>query len=462
MTVLHRLNTRLSLLMVFGLILVGANWWRNQSWIHERVLQRFETEMMNTGMRLSGMMQFFVRRGLVSSAELEMGYAAASPGLELGVVCDSKDIVRFSTQLQWIRTAMSETPLMDAMALTEQARVSMIPRMVFDEAHSALTGVFPFYEEYHSRSRGVVVLRFDATAVLRHSAREAALESLAQACAMLALCLLLWLALDVMVTRRLQDLAAYAKAVGGGAAKPGHGDAADELAVVTSNFEEAVTNLRASELRLVEAAEAERRRIGADLHDDVCQRLSAAQLKIGVLESALKREEHAQAVLAGAVAEDLAKATRVARGYAHGLAPMLVQKGRLEEALQELAATISDSFAVRCECTCDLGGQVLGVWVDTHVYRIIQELAANAAKHAQPSLIEVVVKITPESLTLHVTSDGGGLLRTSGEGIGLALVSQRVRALGGHWSIQAREKAAGGSAATCEVCLEARHFSDEG
>lgn len=461
MTLLHRLNTRLSLLMVFGLILVGANWWRNQSWIHERVLRRLETEMMDTGMRLSGMMQHFVRRGLVSSAELEMSYAAASPVLDLGVVCDSKDMVRFATQLQWIRTAISETPLMDAVALVEQARVTMAPRMVFDEEQAVITGAFPFYEEYHSRSRGVVVLRFDANAELQHSALEAALESLAQACAMLALCLLLWLALDVMVTRRLQDLAAYAKAVGGGAGS-GHGAVGDELAVVASNFEEAVTNLRASELRLVEAAEAERRRIGADLHDDVCQRLSAAQLKIGVLESALRRDEHAQAALAGAVAEDLAKATRVARGYAHGLAPMLVQKGRLEEALQELAATISDSFAVRCECRCELGERALGVWVDTHVYRIIQELSANAARHARPSLIEIVVKITPKTLMLRVTSDGGGLLRTSGEGIGLALVSQRVRALGGQWSIQSRGEAVGGSTATCEVSLEARHFSDEG
>lgn len=462
MNLLHRLNTRLSLLMVFGLILVGANWWRNQSWTRERVLRRFDTEMMDTGMRLSGMMQHFVRRGLVSAAELEMSYVAASPSFELGVICDSKNAVRFATELQWIGMTMSETPLADAVGLAEQACDGMIPRTVFDEERECITGAFPFYEEYHSRSHGVAVLRVDASAVLRHSAREAMLESLAQACAMIALCLLLWLALDVMVTRRLQDLAAYAKAVGVGGAKPGHGDAADELAIVTSNFEEAVTNLRASELRLVEAAEAERRRIGADLHDDVCQRLSAAQLKIGVLESALKREEHAQAVLAGAVAEDLAKATRVARGFAHGLAPMLVQKGRLEEALQELMATISESFAVRCECACDLGGRALGVWVDTHVYRIIQELAANAAKHAQPSLIEVSVRTTPESLTLHVTSDGGGLLCTSGEGIGLALVSQRVRALGGHWSIQAREKTVGGSTATCEVSLEARHFSDEG
>ncbi len=461
MSVFNRLNTRLSMLMVFALILVGANWWRNQSRNRERVLQRFETEMMDTGIRLAAMMQFFVRRGLVSPAELEMSYAAASPDLELGVVCDGKDTVRFSTQLQWNQKALSETPLKDVLTLTEQARVSMSPLMTSDDSNATVTGAFPFYEEYHSRNRGVVVLRFDASALLRHSAREAALESSAQACAVVALCLLLWLALDVMLTRRLKNLADYARAVGGEAGDT-RGEIADELSLVTKSFEESVANLRSSELRLVEAAEVERRRIGADLHDDVCQRLSAAQLKIGVLESALKREEHAQAALAGAVADDLAKATRVARGFAHGLAPMLVQKGRLEEALQDLAGMISESFAVRCECSCDLGDKTLGVWVDTHIYRIIQELATNAAKHAKPSLIEVAVKVAPELLTIQVASDGGGLMRTSGEGIGMALVAQRVRALGGHWHIQAREKSLGGSIALCEVPLEARHFSDDG
>ena len=463
MSLPQKLNERLLLLLLlFGMGLIAMNWWRNQSRIQLRALEVLEGQLIDMGVRLSGMLQHFVRRGLVPPGELEMSYAATVPELELGIVCSASDEVRFATHLQWIRVALHETPLQDAVSLANEVRASMTPRVVCDSKHSVLTGAFPFYEQFHSRDRGVVLLRFNTTAVLSQSARDAMLESAAQACALLALCLLLWVALDVMVTRRVQELAAYAQSVGGGGAERDHGDATDELSVVARSFEEAVKNLRMSELRLVEAAEGERRRIGADLHDDVCQRLSAAQLKAGVLESALRRNQHAQASLAGSVADELAKATRVARGFAHGLAPMLVQKGRLPEALHQLAATISDSFALRCECACELGGNVLGVWVDTHVYRVVQELATNAAKHAHPSFIDIIVKIIDAALTIRVTSDGQAWVRSQGGGIGLELVAQRVRALGGHWGIVPREGNAGGSVAVCAMTLEPRHFSDDG
>lgn len=462
MKLLRKFNARLLLLLVFGLVLISGQWWRNQNWIRERRLQLFESEMTDMGVRLSGMMQHFVRRGLMSPGELEMSYAVTTPSLELGLVCDATDRVRFATHIQWMGVAMADTPLEEMIPLANAARASMTPRMVFDDEHTALTGAFPFYEQYHSRDRGVVLLRFNMKAALRQAAHDATMESASQACVLLALCLLLWLVLDVMVTRRVQELADYAQAVGGGGAEHAHDDSGDELSMVTRSFETAVKNLRASELRLVEATEVERRRIGADLHDDVCQRLSAAQLKVGVLGAALRQEDHAQSALADSVADDLAKVTRVARGFAHGLAPMLVERGRLDEALHHLAETLAESFMVRCECSCEMGGKVLDVWVDTHVYRIVQELATNAAKHAQPTLIEITVRASHELLVIRVESDGGELVRRSGAGIGLELVAQRMRALGGQWSIKAREAALGGSVAVCEIPLEPRHYSAGG
>lgn len=462
MTLRWKFNSRLLLLVMFGLVLISMHWWRNQGWLRERRLQRFESEMSDMGVRLSGMMQHFMRRELLSPAELEMSYVATTPGLELGLVCDTTDQVRFATHVHWVGVGLADTPLGEMGPLANTVRASMTPHMVFNDEHTVLTGVFPFYEHYHSRDRGVVLLRFNMTAALRQAAYEATMESATQASALLALCLLLWLVLDVMVTRRVQELADYAQAVGGGGPEQAHEDAGDELSVVTRSFETAVKNLRASELRLVEATEVERRRIGADLHDDVCQRLSAAQLKIGVLGAALRQEAHAQSALTDSVADDLARVTRVARGFAHGLAPMLVERGRLDEALHHFAATLEESFMVRCECSCEMDDTGLDLWVDTHVYRIIQELATNAAKHAQPRLIEITVQASRELLSIRVESDGSELIRRSGAGIGLELVAQRVRALGGQWSIVAREAALGGSLAVCEIPLEPRHYSSDG
>jgi signal transduction histidine kinase len=338
----------------------------------------------------------------------------------------------------------------------------MTPRVVLDQARGVITGVFPFYEQYHAQNRGMVMLRFDMKDALRQASSEAMSESAAQASGLLALCMLLWLALDIMVTRRVKELAEYAQAMGSGDEQEAHFAKADELSIVAHSFDTAIKNLRASELRLLEASEAERRRIGADLHDDVCQRMAAAQLKTGVLESALRREGHAQSQLAAAVADELAKAAKLARGFARGLSPVLVQSGHLEDVLDELATTISDSFAVRCEYQARLGDSHLGLWVNTHVYRIIQELATNAAKHARPALILLEVGVTQNRLMLRVENDGIPFERRRSGGIGLDLVAQRVRALGGRWSISPRGGDMGGCIASCEVHLDARHFTDAG
>lgn len=458
-----KLNVRLLLLLlVFGLLLIGVNLLRNLSWIQERRIARFESEMTDAGGRLSGMMQYYFRRGLVAPAELEMSYVALMPHMELGIVCDAGHVVRFSTHLQWVGLALSETPLSGTAVLSLEAKSDMTPRVELDQAGGVITGVFPFYEHYHPQNRGMVVLRFDMNDALRQAAHEAMLESGAQASGLLVLCMLLWLALDLMVTRRVKELADYAQAMGSSDEQEAHFAKADELSIVANSFDTAIKNLRASELRLLEASEAERRRIGADLHDDVCQRMAAAQLKTGVLESALRREGHAQSQLAAAVADELAKAARVARGFARGLSPVLVQSGHLEDVLDELATAISESFAVRCEYRSQMEGGHLGLWVNTHVYRIVQELATNAAKHARPTFICITVEITNDLLKLRVENDGIPFERRRSGGIGLDLVAQRVRALGGRWSIGPRESDMGGCIASCEIHLDARHFTDAG
>lgn len=458
-----KLNARLLLLLlVFGMLLIGLNLLRNLNWIQERRIARFESEMTDAGGRLSGMMQHYFRRGLVAPAELEMSYAALMPYLELGLVIDAEQTVRYSTRLQWVGQNLSESPLSGAAALSIGAKADMTPRVVLEESKEVITGVFPFFEHYHSQNRGMVVLRFDMSDALRQSAREAMSESAAQACGLLALCLLLWLALDFMVTRRVKELADYALAVGSGDDHGVQFAEADELSIVAHSFDTAIKNLRASELRLLESSEAERRRIGADLHDDVCQRMAAAQLKTGVLESALRREGHAQSQLAAAVADELAKAARVARGFARGLSPVLVQSGHLEDVLEELADTISESFGVRCECRSQMEDCQLGLWVNTHVYRIVQELATNAAKHARSTFISITVGIANDQLHLRVENDGIPFERRKSGGIGLDLVAQRVRALGGNWGIRPREGDKGGCIASCEIHLEARHFTDAG
>jgi signal transduction histidine kinase len=85
------------------------------------------------------------------------------------------------------------------------------------------------------------------------------------------------------------------------------------------------------------------------------------------------------------------------------------------------------------------------------IFRIAQGLLNNVLKHAQASHAWVDLNMENGSLTLRVADDGIGFdaTQTPRHGRGLAIIRQRVEALGGHWTWRARPN--GGS--TCLVSI---------
>lgn len=206
----------------------------------------------------------------------------------------------------------------------------------------------------------------------------------------------------------------------------------------------------------VEAAENERRRIGQDLHDDVCQRLAAAQLKSGVLGSSLKREGHPQSVLALDVARELAETSELARGYARGLAPVAVGPQELPDALDDLRKFLERAFALNCRVSCEDVSGVLKTEEAALIFRIAQELATNAAKHGHATWVAISLIHDRDFLRLEVANDGLSFTPATGarrNGMGLFMLRQRTDALGATLSFQPRGVAEGGTLAVCEMPL---------
>ena len=209
----------------------------------------------------------------------------------------------------------------------------------------------------------------------------------------------------------------------------------------------------------IEAAENERRRIGQDLHDDICQRLAAAQLKSGVLGGSLKREGHPQAALAAGVALELAEASELTRGYARGLAPVAVGPQDLPDALDDLRRFLERAFCVSCRVSCEDFSEVLKTEQAALVFRIAQELATNAAKHGSAKWIDISLMHDGDSLRLEVANDGVCFTPAAGsrkKGMGLFMLQQRADALGANLTYQPRDVAEGGTLAVCEMPLACR------
>ncbi|SKA89614.1 PAS domain S-box-containing protein [Prosthecobacter debontii] len=217
-----------------------------------------------------------------------------------------------------------------------------------------------------------------------------------------------------------------------------------------------ITERKRLERQLIEIAEQERRRIGQDLHDDVCQRLAAAHLKTGVLQSILTRASLPQAKLAGDLEHELAEATDIARRFAKGLAPVAVGSEALPQALNELAAFLARAFGLRCTASCDPVEGLIAPETAAQIYRIAQELSTNAAKHSHGTWIEISLAQMEDSLHLEISHDGISFEPRSepkSPGMGLYLVQQRVDALEATLIFRPLPQAHG-TLAICEIPLQ--------
>ena len=189
------------------------------------------------------------------------------------------------------------------------------------------------------------------------------------------------------------------------------------------------TELSASRARIVAAADETRRRIERDLHDGIQQRLVSLALKARTIEKMPPRPADEMKCELSVLADGLGTSLEEVREISRGIHPAVLSEAGLGPALKALARR----SAVPVELHLDLGPQ-LADRVEVAAYYIASEALANAAKHAQATVVDVRVQRTDSTLTLSIRDDGiGGADLNHGSGIiGL---KDRVDSLGGVISI---------------------------
>ncbi len=188
-----------------------------------------------------------------------------------------------------------------------------------------------------------------------------------------------------------------------------------------------LVELQASRARLVEATDAERRRIERDLHDGTQQRLVSIAMSLGLLELKLPAAAAAQP-LVRETRESLAEALAELRELTHGINPPLLTERGLAAALDELCRRAALPAHLQAELERRLDDQV-----ESAAYFVASEALTNAAKHSHGSEVRVAVSDQGQSLILEVADDGIGGATIGGSGLrGLA---DRVEALGGRFTV---------------------------
>jgi signal transduction histidine kinase len=200
--------------------------------------------------------------------------------------------------------------------------------------------------------------------------------------------------------------------------------------------------VRASRQRIVEAADAERRRLERDLHDGAQQRLVALAMRLDVARQAAG----ASSELLDQATTELRAAVAEVRDLARGLHPTIL----IEAGLGPAVGALAERAAI--PITVEAPAERFSAPVEAAAYFVVAEAIANTTKYAGASHVTVTVTATDGRLRVAIRDDGSGGADPAG-GTGLRGLTDRVAALGGRLRVDSPP--GGGTTVQAELPLPA-------
>ena len=192
-----------------------------------------------------------------------------------------------------------------------------------------------------------------------------------------------------------------------------------------------VAELELSRDRVVDAAEAERKRIERDLHDGAQQRLVALAMELGRAKAKFADDVDAARDLVDQAHAQAKAALTELRDLVRGVHPPVLTDRGLDAALSGLAAR----SPVRVEVQVDMQVRPKPA-VEAVAYFVVAEALTNVAKHSRASQAKVVVEGHgyPGSLTVMISDDGIG--GADPHGPGLSGLADRVSGVDGRLTVE--------------------------
>jgi signal transduction histidine kinase len=191
-----------------------------------------------------------------------------------------------------------------------------------------------------------------------------------------------------------------------------------------------LAKVQESRVRIVTAADDERRRIERDLHDGAQQRLVALALQLRSAQRQLDANVDPELdELISSIVDGLQLAVEELRELAHGVHPAILTEDGLAAALDAITARTP------LPVTLDVSDDRLSPQVEATAYYVVCEALANVVKHARATRASVSAQRRNGMLVVEVDDDGIGGARPD-DGSGLRGLTDRVEALGGRLRIE--------------------------
>jgi signal transduction histidine kinase len=201
--------------------------------------------------------------------------------------------------------------------------------------------------------------------------------------------------------------------------------------------------VRASRARVIEAADAERRRVVRDLHDGAQQRLVHTIVTLKLARQGLGQNGGGVPALVQEALEHAEQATAELRELAHGILPSALSRGGLRAGIEALTSRM------RVPVGTAISVGRLQAAVESTAYFVVAEALTNVAKHSRATRAEINVLVEDGVLRAQVRDNGvGGAGRNGG---GLVGLEDRLAVLNG--TLEVESPTYGGTLITASIPL---------
>ncbi|MGH8634918.1 MAG: histidine kinase, partial [Burkholderiales bacterium] len=183
-----------------------------------------------------------------------------------------------------------------------------------------------------------------------------------------------------------------------------------------------------------EVREAERVRIARELHDELAQWLTALKMDASWLAGHLPREEERMRErverMKGIVDSTIVSVRRIASD----LRPAMLDDLGLVPAIEHMLHQFSQRTGIVVGLDANASEVEFRDPLTTSIYRMVQEVLTNVARHARATEVRVAIRVEGDDLTVSARDNGIGIgiaQLNSGKSLGILGIKERARTLGG-------------------------------
>jgi PAS domain S-box-containing protein len=219
------------------------------------------------------------------------------------------------------------------------------------------------------------------------------------------------------------------------------------LTVANAELKAEIERRKGLEGEILSVSDREQQRLGQELHDGLCQHLTAVAFMARSIAMRLKNHRVIDAADIEKIAQLVNDAASNTRDLSRALHRMDVDAAGLVTALQDLVDR--EIWRTPCQLQVRPGFRIDNDTAAAHLYRIAREAVINANKHAQARGIVVKLENSRQGMALHVIDDGIGGSNQSKlkKGLGFHIMNYRAQLMGGRLKIESPN--GGGTRVSC-------------